>query len=153
MFLTDVCKTLNEYGVHYAIVGGYAVALHGAVRGTVDIDLVIKWEKCQLMKVEASLKSLGLLSKLPIDAETLFTFRDEYINNRNLIAWSFYHPNDASKLIDIIINYDLKERKVIEKQLKSQSIKILNRMDLIKMKQISSRPQDIEDIKALKMIQ
>ncbi len=153
MFLLDLCQSLEKQKVNYAIVGGYAVALHGAVRGTVDIDLVIQWEKDQLIRVEQCMQNLGLLSRLPIDAEELFSFRNEYINNRHLIAWNFYHPNDASKQIDVIINYDLKKQPVVEKKINSQSINILNRNDLIKMKQTSNRPQDIEDIKALKLIQ
>jgi hypothetical protein len=40
MFILKVVKALNAYKVHYAVVGGYAVALHGAVRGTVDLDFL-----------------------------------------------------------------------------------------------------------------
>ena len=35
--LERVCTALNRASVRYAVVGGHAVALHGAVRGTVDI--------------------------------------------------------------------------------------------------------------------
>ena len=42
-FLSRVSKALDAAGVRYALVGGYAVALHGAVRGTVDIDIVLRW--------------------------------------------------------------------------------------------------------------
>ncbi len=153
MFLLELCQSLENQKVNYAIVGGYAVALHGAVRGTVDIDLVVQWEKDQLIRVEQCMQSLGLLPRLPIDAEDLFSYRDEYVNNRHLIAWNFYHPNDASKQIDVIINYDLKKQLLVEKIINLQRVKILNRKDLIKMKQTSNRPQDIEDIKALKLIQ
>jgi len=153
MFLLELCQSLDEYKINYAIVGGYAVALHGAVRGTVDIDLVVKWQLDQLIKIEQSMQKLGLVSRLPITAEDLFAFKDEYVKNRNLIAWNFYHPNDASKQIDVIINYKLKNQKLVEKTINSQTIKILNRADLIKMKQSSNRPQDLEDIKALKLIQ
>ena len=43
MFLIKVVDKLREKNIPYAIVGGHAVALHGAVRGTLDIDLIIKW--------------------------------------------------------------------------------------------------------------
>ncbi len=152
MFLLDVCQALDDSEVNYAVVGGYAVALHGAVRGTVDIDLIVKWQKQQLIQLEEAMQNLGLVSRLPVDAETMYAFRDEYTNNRNLIAWNFYHPNDASKQIDVIINYELKRQPLIEKKINAQNIKILNRKDLILMKQAANRPQDIEDIKALKSI-
>ena len=44
MFLTQLCQPLEQHRIRYALLGGYAVALHGAVRGTVDIDFVIDWE-------------------------------------------------------------------------------------------------------------
>ena len=107
MFISRLCQQLTVEKINYALVGGYAVALHGAVRGTVDIDFVIKWEKEQLIAVENCMHALGLVSRLPINAANLFQFRDEYIQNRNLIAWNFYHPKDASQQVDLIINFPL----------------------------------------------
>ena len=40
-FLERVCRCLDANNVSYAIVGGYAVALHGAPRGTIDGDLIV----------------------------------------------------------------------------------------------------------------
>jgi hypothetical protein len=37
-----VCGLLNDAGVKYVVVGGFAVALHGVVRATKDIDLLIE---------------------------------------------------------------------------------------------------------------
>jgi len=42
MFILKVCESLSNAKIKYAIVGGYAVALHGVVRGTVDVDLLIE---------------------------------------------------------------------------------------------------------------
>ena len=50
MFLTRVTQALSDHQVPYAIVGGHAVALHGALRGTVDIDFVIRWQKKYLLQ-------------------------------------------------------------------------------------------------------
>jgi len=40
MLIEKVVKSLSRHHVKYILVGGYAVALHGAVRGTVDIDFL-----------------------------------------------------------------------------------------------------------------
>ena len=40
--LALVCRLLNEAGVHYVIVGGFALALHGAVRATKDVDVLLE---------------------------------------------------------------------------------------------------------------
>lgn len=39
--LVTVCRLLNDAGVRYVIVGGFALALHGAVRATKDVDVLI----------------------------------------------------------------------------------------------------------------
>ncbi len=40
--LVTVCRLLNEAGVRYVVVGGFALALHGAVRATKDVDVLIE---------------------------------------------------------------------------------------------------------------
>lgn len=40
--LTTVCRLLNEGGVAYVVVGGFALAYHGVVRATKDIDVLIE---------------------------------------------------------------------------------------------------------------
>lgn len=149
MFLHQLCQALEKNKIPYAIVGGYAVALHGVVRGTVDIDLVVKWTLENLLKLEQTLIDLGLVSKLPITAENLFYFRDEYIKNRHLIAWNFYDPKNPLRQIDIIITYSLKNEEVDTIATAEGKIKVLSVKCLIEMKQKSGRPQDIEDVKAL----
>src|SRR5690348_15035192 len=115
MFIHKVCSVLHSAKIPYAIVGGYAVALHGVVRGTVDVDLVISWSLKHLRGVEAGLKTLGLVSRIPVTVEELFRFREEYIQKRNLIAWNFYDPFNPLSQVDIIINYDLNARDHVQK--------------------------------------
>ena len=152
IYLERVCTALNEANVRYAIVGGYAVALHGAIRGTLDIDIALRWTLPDLSTMEAALISIGLVSRLPISANDVFQFRDEYIRNRNLIAWNFHNPDDPSQQVDVIINFDAKSKKVLKKRLRNTDIPLLNIQDLIQMKKASARPQDIEDINALKQL-
>lgn len=152
MFLIRLIQSLDKGKLDYALVGGIAVALHGAVRGTVDVDLVLKLKRKDFLAAEKILHKLGLQSKLPVTAEEVFDFRSEYIQNRNLMAWSFVNPNNPIEIVDIIITHDLNKmkRKVIAFQ--GIKIKILALDDLIKMKSSTGRKQDEEDIKALKFI-
>ena len=92
--------------------GGHAVALHGAVRGTVDLDLVLALSRGNFTAAEASLNGMGLESRLPLKAEEVFDFREEYIRNRNLIAWSFVNPADPTEIVDIILTEDLDSMQV-----------------------------------------
>ena len=150
--LERVCAALRDAGVRYAIAGGHAVALHGAVRGTLDIDLVLRWTKDTLTQAEAALNGIGLVSRLPIRAEDMFEFRDEYVRKRHLIAWNFHNPDDPLEQVDIVITYDLGTKRTKRIELQSGPIEVLPVRDLIAMKRESGREQDIEDVRALERL-
>ncbi len=149
MFIIKVCQALEDAHVPYAVVGGYAVALHGAVRGTVDVDIVINWTLKNLQRAESTLKALGLVSRLPIDATCIYDSKTDFIEKRNLIAWNFYNPSNPLEQVDLIITYDLQNHKADLIQTALGKIQVLSRKDLIAMKKASGRPQDLEDIRAL----
>jgi hypothetical protein len=150
--LERLVKALNQSKIPYAIVGGVAVALHGAPRGTIDIDIVIKHTAEFFKSVETCLKGLGFLPRLPVTAHEVFSFKYEYISRRKLIAWSFYNPTNPLEVIDIILTHDLSDMKTINKKMGLSTLKVLSVEDLINMKKKSGRPQDLEDIKVLKEI-
>lgn len=154
MFIHEICSALDKAKVPYAIVGGYAVALHGATRGTVDVDVVIRWSIKNLRGAEKAFRQMGLVSRIPITAENVFHFREEYIQNRNLIAWNFYHASNPLQQVGVIINYDLKSLRDTKKvETDAGPIRVLSLNELIKMKQAAGRPQDLEDIKALRNLE
>jgi hypothetical protein len=134
------------------VVGGYAVALHGAVRGTVDVDVVIDWTLKALRKTETALNSLGLVSRLPLNADDVFAFRDEYVKNRNLVAWNFHNPADISQQVDVVITYDLTGKRRYRVPAASGPIFLLAKEDLLEMKKASGRPQDLADVEALERL-
>jgi hypothetical protein len=126
--------------------------LHGVVRGTIGIDLILNWSLDNLEKLEKILKEMGLVSRLPVMSKEIFNFRDEYITNRNLIAWNFYKPSSPVEQVDIIITENLKGKKIKSVNIKGTNINFLAIKDLIKMKKKAGRPQDIEDAKALESV-
>jgi len=151
-FASRVCEALTKAGVRYAVVGGYAVALHGAVRGTVDVDFVVAWSLKSLRGVERAMTKMGLVSRLPITAEDLFQFRDEYLRNRNLLAWNFYNPSNPLEQVDLVVDYDLVGKRRSRVTTGDGSIYVLGLEDLIAMKRRSGRAQDLEDVSALERL-
>jgi len=153
LFLNRICSTLADRGIGYAIVGGHAVALHGAVRGTVDVDVALIWNLKTLQAAEQALMEIGLVSRLPVNADDVFQFRDEFVRNRNLIGWNFFNPDNLTEQVDIVITYDLKGKKISSINTAGGPVKILGCKELIEMKRASGRPQDLEDVKALEKLQ
>lgn len=39
--LIEVCRLLNQYEVKYVVIGAYACILHGLVRTTEDVDILV----------------------------------------------------------------------------------------------------------------
>lgn len=149
MFLLRVTDALRKARVPYGLVGGYAVALHGAVRGTMDIDLVIRSEEAQFVRAERALRSIGLESRLPVTAREVYRFRAEYIRNRSLHAWSFVNPSVPSELVDVVLTQDLAELGTVAMRVQGRKIRVVALDDLIAIKQAAGRPQDLEDVRAL----
>jgi hypothetical protein len=152
MFIQNVIQALEKYRIKYALVGGYAVALHGAIRGTVDIDIVIALTKASLEGAETALAGIGLQSRLPVTAADVYRFRKEYIENRNLAAWSFINPDNPIEVVNILITEDVNDLKSVTRQAFGMNIKVVAIPDLIALKRKSSRPQDIEDIRVLEKL-
>lgn len=152
MLVIEVCDALASAGVRFAVTGGYAVALHGAVRGTVDLDVVLAHDEPTYVAAERALRSIGLVPRLPVSAEEVFRFRREYIENRNLVAWSFCDPNDPTRLVDVVLTFEQKRVPTKKVQLRGAIIPVLSRAALIRMKEASGRPQDLEDVAALRRL-
>ena len=148
-FLERVCRALGDADVDYAVVGGQAVALHGVVRGTIDVDVALRWSLPMLRRAEAALRGIGLVSQLPLTATEVFEHRDDYVANRNLVAWNFHDPDAPLRQVDLIIAYDLAGKQTQQVELEEGAVRVLGIDDLIDMKRRSGRAQDVADVEAL----
>ena len=136
-------KKLNTEQIDYAICGGWAVAIHGAPRATIDIDLLVLSENLeQLWKIADDLgywvKGLPLsfdngiieirrISKIDKESKTLFTI-------------DFLLVTEALKKVwETRENIDFENDKVWT----------ISREGLIFMKQLSGRHKDLGDIESL----
>lgn len=67
--LLEVCRLLNKEKAKYLIVGGYALNLHGLIRATKDIDLLIpKGDIDNTQKVLKALHGIGFGISRELDA-------------------------------------------------------------------------------------
>ena len=151
MFLYEVTDALNSAKLKFAVVGGYALALHGIVRATVDIDFVLSLTQNDFECAEKVLQKIGLQSRIPVRAQDIIKMRKEYIEERNLIAWSFVDYKNPARQIDILITKDVKDIDVEKISIGGRKIPIASLQELLKMKQESGRPQDLIDIESIKV--
>ncbi len=150
MLLFDITNAFSRVQLPYAIVGGYALALHGIIRATVDIDLVISLKLADFELAEKTLLNLSLKSRLPIRAQDLIKMRQEFIENRNLLAWSFVDYVNPSRQVDILIHKDLRKLKVETLSVSGNKIQVVTLEQLLQLKTEAGRPQDLIDIQNIK---
>jgi hypothetical protein len=56
--LLGLCKALNAEGVKYLLIGGFAVILHGFVRATKDIDLLVDASPGNIQRLKRAMAGL-----------------------------------------------------------------------------------------------
>lgn len=150
MFLYELVDAFQTAKLKFALIGGYALAVHGLVRATIDIDFAIHLTQNDFQLAEKTLLKIGLQSRLPIRATDIIKMRKEYIEERNLIAWSFVDYKNPTKQVDILITKDIRDMDIEKVSIGGRKIPVASLKELLKMKQESGRPQDLIDIKNIK---
>lgn len=150
MLLYELIDAFDKVKLKYALVGGYALALHGLVRATVDVDFVLSLKLGDFELAEKTLAKLSLQSRLPIRAQDIIKMRKEYIEKRQLIAWSFVDYKNPARQVDILITMDFKDLQTEKISVGGRKIVVASLEDLLKMKMAAGRPQDLVDIQNIK---
>lgn len=137
----DLLALLNEHGADYLIVGGYALAFHGAPRFTGDIDILVRPDSDNARRVLAALAAFG------------FSFP-------NLSAADFENPDQVVQLgvppvrIDIITSISgvaWEEAGATREPgtFGDVPVSYIGRQAYIKNKRAAGRRKDLADIEAL----
>jgi hypothetical protein len=56
--LVELCTALNSEGARYLLIGGFAVILHGFVRSTKDVDLLVDPSEPNIQAVKRAMSTL-----------------------------------------------------------------------------------------------
>lgn len=158
MFYENVIAALNRKRVDYVVAGGVALVLHGVVRLTADLDLVVNLREENLARFVETMTELGYKPRVPVKAADLIdpSTRKQWETEKNMKVFSFYHPK-SHLLVDIFINEPVDYAGLIKRSITVRAgnlkIPVVSVKDLIKLKSISARPQDMADIAALKEVQ
>jgi len=158
MYYFELLEELYKNGIRYLIVGGLAVNLHGVPRVTQDIDIVIAMERENILKLNAVLKKLGYKPRLPVNPDDMVNSKivKDWVVNKNLKAFSFYHQKENYKVVDIVLVHQLDFEDAFKNKSvkKAQNIEIylVSIDDLIKMKKSAGRSQDSSDVEMLKKV-
>ena len=154
-----VFAALNAGDVRYVVVGGVATVLHGFARLTADVDLIVDLEPSEALKAMRALSSLGLRPRPPVAAEMFAdpVARKEWIDTKGMRVFSMWDPSTPLLEVDVFVESpvpfsDLWARSEVV-QLSETTARIASIADLIFLKSLAGRPEDLLDIEALEQIQ
>ena len=133
----EFIELLNSNRVEYLLIGGYAVAAHGHPRYTKDIDVWIAATDQNAKKVIRVLEQFGFadLGLTPAD----FT-------EPNQIVQLGYEPVRIDVLTGVGLPFEVCYPKRVLTYMDGVEISVVALDDLIALKRIAARPQDLADI-------
>ena len=151
-------KALNDAGVRYVVVGGLAVVLHGHARLTVDVDLVVDLDEGQALRAIDALVGLGLRPRVPVNPRDFAdrSVRETWIRDRGMQVFSMFDPSNPMRMVDLFVDhpvpFDELWSRSQEIELRDTIVRVASIPDLIRLKRLAGRPQDLADIEQLEAI-
>ena len=90
-FLREVLARLAGADVRFVVVGGVAVVLHGHMRATKDLDLVIDLEPAAARRALDVFTQMGLRPTAPVSVYDFAdaAIRQSWIADKNMTVFSF----------------------------------------------------------------
>lgn len=152
-------ERLNEAGVRYVVVGGVAVVIHGYPRLTADLDIAVDLSPPEAAKVVRVLTEAGLKPRTPVDPDDFAdpAIRSMWHREKGMRVFSLYDPDDPLTAVDIFTENPFDFESVWERaevvDVDGTLVRVASVADLVAMKRIANRPQDIADIAALDAIE
>ncbi len=153
-----VLAALNDAEVRYLVVGGVAVLLHGYLRTTADLDLVVELEEDNVDRALAALGRAGFRPRAPVPLEAFADpgLRRSWIETKNLQVFSLWHEALPGFEVDLFVeeplDFEAAWARRIEVPLEHTVAPVVSLEDLLALKRAAGRALDLEDIEALRSI-
>jgi hypothetical protein len=137
LLFLDAVEILQREKVNYAVIGAFALSVHGTIRGTTDVDAVLFTPPKQLTSLGAAFERAGFRTELrrgdPDDSiAAMLVLRDVHDNQVELLGGLRGMDRDVFS-------------RTVEVPFLGLSLRIVGREDFIAMKCFAGGPQDIMD--------
>jgi len=148
---------LEAAGVRYLVAGGLAVAAHGYLRFTKDVDIVIRLVPDNIERTFTALSSLGYRPSVPITKEQFSNseLRNGWVRDKGMQVLQFWSDAHRETSVDVFVtepfNFDAECASALTSPLNDNlTIRFVSFPTLIRMKEEANRPQDRADIEQLR---
>jgi hypothetical protein len=137
LLLLDVVDQLAGAGVTYAVVGALAASVHGAVRASMDADVVLSIAMPKAAHLELAFKAAGFRTEL--------THGDADDPVPGLLRLSDIYGNRVDVLIGLRGMEAQAFSRLVEVPFQGKTLKFIGREDFIAMKAFAGGPIDLID--------
>jgi hypothetical protein len=152
-----VFEALTRSGTRYVVVGGVATILHGYVRGTTDVDVVLDLAGTGAARAIEELQRIGYQPQVPVRAADFAdaATRESWANDRGMVVFSMF--SDANPIVvDLFVRAPMDFEELWGRselrQLEGGSVRVACLGDLIRLKRAAGRPQDLADVAELEAV-
>ena len=156
--IPPILQAMKDAGVEFVLVGGFAVQLHGFVRSTIDLDIVLAMDDENLSKFIDVAKQFGLAPIIPVPIESLKNAAqiDQWHREKGMLAFALREPQVGGSVIDVLVRpevtFDTLKKDAVIAQLFGRAVMVASIDNLLVMKRAANRPKDRLDIDALERI-
>ena len=154
----DLLRTLRAHDVEFVLIGGFALAFHGAPRATKDVDVVPKPGAENLARLWRALEALdaepqGLEDFRPEEMPVEWGLEGLIAGGGNWIVHTRRGRLDVMQWVEPFESYDELRANAVEEYVAEigSTILVAGLEDLIAMKEAAGRDQDLVDVTALRM--
>ncbi len=158
MIYEEIFREFEKVKVRYIVVGGMAVNLYGYVRLTMDLDIMADLSDDNIVKIVDVMEKFDYAPRVPVNPHEFISKerRDEWVKEKGAVVFTFIDPKNPYKHIDIFLSNPVNFEQAYSRKgviaIGDIKINIASIDDLIKMKSITKRPRDLEDINHLERI-
>jgi len=148
-----IFEALQRHAVEYLTIGGVAVNVHGHVRNTRDVDILIEWTEENMRRLAGALGDLDA-TLFGVDADLLDI---DPRNPDDLFSGGNFTLRTAAGGLDLFdpdevpggLPYDEMRPRAVEAVVQGIRIRAVGFDDLIRLKRESGRDRDLEDVATL----
>mgnify|MGYP001355646055 CR=1 FL=1 len=147
MHPVELAEAFARHGVAYCIVGGVAATLHGVLRDTFDLDVLVSPAAENLRRASLAMAELGMAPHVPVKLEDLADpeVRRRLREEKNLLALGYVDPASPLRRVDVLLDGPFEVDDVIARAVVRGGARVIGLADLIAMKRAAGRPRDLDD--------
>jgi hypothetical protein len=156
--IETVLTALNAAHVRYLVAGGVAVVLHGHLRATADLDLIVQLSPENARDALRALEGLGFQPIAPVPAAMFAdaSARRTWVEDKGMTVFGLWSDRFPGLEVDLFasepLDFDAAYARAVRVQLSSTFATVVGLEDLVALKKAAGRPIDLADIEALRAL-